>query len=59
MATTTIQVYAEERDRLAYYKTVFSCGSIADILKVVMDKAGLASVEDIKRLRKLQGVGEH
>jgi len=58
MATTTIQVYAEERDRLAYYKTVFSCGSIADILKVVMDKAGFASAADIKRLRQIQGVTE-
>ena len=58
MATTTIKVYTEEQYRLKYYQSVFNCGTMQDLVKTLLDKAGLASAADIKRLRQIQGVGE-
>ncbi len=55
MATTTIEVYTDERDRLKYYKSVFYCNNMPDLVRELMNKMGLASIEDIKRLQQLKG----
>ena len=55
MSTTTIKVYTDEQYRLKYYQSVFNCGTMQDLVKTLLDKAGLASAADIKRLRQIQG----
>ena len=54
--TTTVRVYPEEKMRLDFYKGVFGFTSVQDVIKAIMDRAGLASVEDIKRQRVIHRI---
>ena len=54
MARTTIAIDTDELERLRYYMGVFGVTSMAEIVKLILDKSGFASVGDIRELRRIQ-----
>ena len=54
MARTTIAIDTDELERLRYYMGVFGVTSMAEIVKLILNKSGFASVGDIRGLRRMQ-----
>jgi len=54
MARTTVSIESDDLLRLKYYQTVFGFGSLAEVITSILNKSGLATAHDIRRLRQMQ-----
>ena len=54
MAITTVQCYVDEKKRLEYYKGVFGFAGIKDVIRELMNRVGMATLEDIERLARMK-----